>query len=97
VMSHRIEPRSPSRSWVECQWLFAPEAVERDDFDPSYAVDFWDVTNRQDWHACEGVQRGVSSRGYRPGPFSEAEDAVQQFVTFVARGYLGGALSLTNG
>jgi glycine betaine catabolism A len=97
VMSHRIEPLSPSRSWVECQWLFDPEAATRDDFDPSYAVDFWDVTNRQDWHACEGVQRGVSSRGYRPGPFSEAEDAVQQFVTFVARGYLGGALSLTNG
>jgi Rieske 2Fe-2S family protein len=97
VMTHRIEPRSPSRSWVECQWLFAPEAVESDGFDPSYAVDFWDVTNRQDWHACEGVQRGVSSRGYRPGPFSEAEDAVQQFVTFVARGYLGGTLSLANG
>jgi len=67
--------------------------VARDDFDPSYAVDFWDVTNRQDWQACEGVQRGVSSRGYRPGPFSEAEDAVQQFVTYVARAYLGEPLT----
>jgi Rieske 2Fe-2S family protein len=92
VMTHRIEPVSPSESWVECQWLFPPEAVARDDFDPAYAVDFWDVTNRQDWNACEGVQRGVMSRGYRPGPFSEAEDAVHQFVTYVARGYLGGAL-----
>jgi Rieske 2Fe-2S family protein len=92
VMTHRIEPLAPGRSWVECQWLFPPEAVEHDDFDPAYAVDFWDVTNRQDWHACEGVQRGVQSRGYRPGPFSEAEDAVQQFVTFVARAYLAGSL-----
>jgi Rieske 2Fe-2S family protein len=92
VMTHRIEPVAPGRSWVECQWLFPPEAVERDGFDPSYAVDFWDVTNRQDWHACEGVQRGVQSRGFRPGPFSEAEDAVQQFVTFVARAYLGESL-----
>ncbi len=93
VMTHRIEPRTANESSIECQWLFAPEAVERDGFDPSYAVDFWDVTNRQDWHACEGVQRGVESRGYRPGPFSEAEDAVQQFVTFVARSYLAGGIS----
>jgi Rieske 2Fe-2S family protein len=89
VMTHRLEARAANETWVECQWLFAPEAVARDDFDPSYAVDFWDVTNWQDWHACEGVQRGVESRGYRPGPFSEAEDAVQQFVTFIARSYLG--------
>jgi Rieske 2Fe-2S family protein len=92
VMTHRIEPRTPNESWVECQWLFAPEVMERDGFDPSYAVDFWDVTNRQDWNACEGVQRGVASRGYRPGPFSEAEDAVQGFTSFVARAYLEGAM-----
>ena len=72
--------------------MFRPEALARDDFDPAYAVDFWDITNRQDWNACEAVQRGIVSRGYRPGPFSEAEDAVQQFVRFVARAYLDGAL-----
>jgi len=53
---------------VECEWLFSREAVEQEGFDPSYASDFWDITNRQDWHACEAVQRGVSSRGYRRGP-----------------------------
>jgi len=47
-----------------------------EDFDPSYACDLWDVTNRQDWHACEAVQRGVSSRGYRREPLSPREDAV---------------------
>jgi Rieske 2Fe-2S family protein len=92
VMTHRIEPRASGESWVECQWLFAREEVDRDGFDPAYAVDFWDVTNRQDWSACEGVQRGIASRGYRPGPFSEAEDAVQGFVSFVARAYLDGAI-----
>ena len=61
-------------------------------FDPAYAVDFWDVTNRQDWSACEGVQRGLGSRGYRPGPFAAQEDAVQQWVTLIARSYLAGAL-----
>ena len=61
-------------------------------FDPSYAVDFWDVTNRQDWSACEGVQRGLASREFRPGPFAAQEDAVQQWVTLIARSYLAGSL-----
>jgi Rieske 2Fe-2S family protein len=92
VMTHRIEPVSADETWVECQWLFDPAVAGRDDFDPSYAVDFWDITNRQDWQACEGVQRGVASRGYRPGPFGLQEDAVQRFVQIVAGAYLTGDL-----
>jgi Rieske 2Fe-2S family protein len=61
-------------------------------FDPAYAVDFWDLTNRQDWTACEGVQRGVRSRGYRPGPFAGDEDAVTQFVRLMAQAYRDGGL-----
>ena len=59
-------------------------------FDPAFAVDFWDLTNRQDWAACESVQRGVASRGYRQGPFSTEEDGVAQFTRLVARAYLAG-------
>ena len=92
VMTHRIEPLSASRSFVECEWLFAADAVGADGFDPSYAVDFWDVTNRQDWSACEGVQRGLASRGYRPGPFAAQEDAVHRWVTLIAGSYLAGSL-----
>ena len=66
------------------------------DFDPSYAVDFWDITNRQDWAACEGVQRGVSSRGFRPGPLSPwHESVVFQSIAVVARAYLDGRLPAT--
>jgi Rieske 2Fe-2S family protein len=90
VMTHRFEPLAPDRTRIECLWMFAPEAVARDDFDPGYAVEFWDITNRQDWSACEGVQRGAASRGYRQGPLSMREDAVYDFVTMVARGYLDG-------
>ena len=43
--------------------------------------------------ACEGLQKGVSSRGYRQGPLSPREDAVYQFITMVARGYLEGEVS----
>jgi phenylpropionate dioxygenase-like ring-hydroxylating dioxygenase large terminal subunit len=83
----------PDRTAVECEWLFSREAIEQESFDPSYASDFWDITNRQDWHACEAVQRGVSSRGYRRGPLSPREDAVYQLITMVANGYLEGRVA----
>ena len=89
VMTHRLTPLAADRTMIECTWAFAPEALERPGFDPGYAVEFWDITNRQDWGACESVQRGLSSPRARPGPLSPDEDAVYQFVTMVARGYLG--------
>ena len=57
--------------------------------DPAYAVDFWDITNKQDWSACESVQRGLASPHASPGPLSPAEDAVYSYVTSIAQGYLG--------
>jgi Rieske 2Fe-2S family protein len=96
VMTHRMTPVAPGRTQVECQWLFPAAAWEREGFTPSYAADFWDVTNRQDWTACESVQRGVASPGYRPGPYSSAyEYVVKAFDQLVAQGYLSGELPRT--
>jgi Rieske 2Fe-2S family protein len=75
---------------VRCSWAFPPQAAEREGFDPSYAVDFWDLTNRQDFAACESVQRGISTPGFRPGPLAPREDGVYDFVRFMARRYAGG-------
>ena len=58
VMTHRLIPVAADRTTIECTWAFAPEAVAKPGFDPGYAVDFWDITNKQDWSACESVQRG---------------------------------------
>ncbi|MDH5312234.1 MAG: RHO alpha subunit C-terminal catalytic domain-containing protein [Actinomycetota bacterium] len=91
VLTHRIEPLSPARSFVECDWLFPPEALALDGFDPGYAVEFWDVTNREDWAACESLQRAVTSRGHRPGPMSTVwEGGVYMQVRMIAEGYLRG-------
>jgi Rieske 2Fe-2S family protein len=88
VMVHRLVPLTPGRTFVECQWLFPDAAFEQSGFDPSYAVDFWDITNRQDWTACESVQRGVKSRGYRPGPLSSHHEvSVFGFLAWVANAY----------
>jgi glycine betaine catabolism A len=89
VMTHLMTPLAADRTHVECAWAFPRAATEQAGFDPAYAVDFWDLTNRQDWAACESVQRGLSSPHARPGPLAPEEDGVYQFVTRVARAYAG--------
>ncbi|MEY2564076.1 MAG: glycine betaine catabolism [Verrucomicrobiota bacterium] len=73
VMVHRLWPQSPERTQIVCDWFFNPEAFERSDFHPDDAVEFWDVTNRQDWHVCELSQLGIASRAYTPGLYSSRE------------------------
>jgi phenylpropionate dioxygenase-like ring-hydroxylating dioxygenase large terminal subunit len=91
VMTHLLTPLAVDRTHVECAWAFPKDVAAKPDFDPSYAVDFWDLTNRQDWAACESVQRGLASPHARPGPLAPDEDGVYQFVTRVARAYSGAA------
>ncbi len=73
VMVHQLWPQSPERTRILCDWFFHPEAFERADFHPDDAIEFWDMTNKQDWHVCELSQQGIASRAYQPGPYSLRE------------------------
>ena len=73
VMFHTIWPQAPGQTLIHCEWLFHPEASLQTDFRPGDGIDFWDETNRQDWHMCELSQKGVASRAYQPGPYSPQE------------------------
>jgi Rieske 2Fe-2S family protein len=88
VMVHTLWPRGAGRTEVVCEWYFEPETAEAPGFDPSDAVDFWDTVNRQDWHVCELVQRGIGSRGHVPGRYTETELTVHAFDQLVAEAYL---------
>jgi Rieske 2Fe-2S family protein len=59
--------------------LFHPSEHANPAFDPSDVIDFWDETNRQDWHVSELSQRGIRSRAYRPGLYSGREGLLWQF------------------
>lgn len=72
VMVHQIWPQSAERVFILCDWLFHPDAFAHPDFRPNDAVEFWDMTNRQDWHVCELSQQGIASRAYAPGPIRHA-------------------------
>jgi phenylpropionate dioxygenase-like ring-hydroxylating dioxygenase large terminal subunit len=73
AMVHQLRPLSPARTLIRCDWFFHPQAFERKDFKAEDAVEFWDMTNRQDWHVCELSQQGITSRAYEPGPYSPRE------------------------
>ncbi len=73
VMVHQIWPQSPERTLIHCDWFFHPEASTEANFHPEDAIEFWDMTNRQDWQVCELSQQGITSRAYQPGPYSPRE------------------------
>ncbi|MGI8481488.1 MAG: aromatic ring-hydroxylating oxygenase subunit alpha [Chthoniobacterales bacterium] len=73
VLVHQLWPQMPERTLISCDWFFNLEAFGRPDFHPEDAIEFWDVTNKQDWHVCELSQQGIASRAYQPGPYSSRE------------------------
>ncbi|TLZ73435.1 MAG: aromatic ring-hydroxylating dioxygenase subunit alpha [Methanobacteriota archaeon] len=85
LMIHRTWPHSPDRSTVECEFYFDAAAMDAPDFDPSDAVELWDLINRQDWAVCEREMKGVRSRSFKGGRYSEQEPQVYDFDEYVRR------------
>jgi glycine betaine catabolism A len=75
VMVHQLWPQSPERTLIVCDWFFHPDAARAGQavYNPNDAIEFWDMTNKQDWHVCELSQQGIASRAYQPGPYSSRE------------------------
>jgi Rieske 2Fe-2S family protein len=89
LMTHWVWPIEPGRTRVVCEWSFDPAKMAQPGFDASDAVEFWDLTNRQDWHVCELQQAGTRSRAYTPGRYSGIESSVHGFDLMVADRYAG--------
>jgi Rieske 2Fe-2S family protein len=85
VMFHTLWPKGTDRTQIFCSWLFHPATLSDPTFNPDDGVEFWDMTNRQDWHICERSQLGVQSRAYRPGPYSKRESLSVAFDREVLR------------
>jgi len=83
VMTHTLWPRAHDRTEVVCEWHFHPNELARPDFHADDAVEFWDLTNREDWWIAEQSQAGISSRVYQPGPYSEREELLWSFDQIV--------------
>jgi Rieske 2Fe-2S family protein len=82
---HTVWPVSAAVSRVSCGIFVPRETLALLGFDPAPVIDFWELTNTQDWALCERVQRGVASRGYRPGPYAASERCVHAFDAWYAQ------------
>ncbi|RIK42566.1 MAG: (2Fe-2S)-binding protein [Chloroflexi bacterium] len=89
LMLHYLWPLAPDRTTIVCELYFHPDAMAEPDFDSSGPREFWDLTNRQDWHVCELQQRGTASRSYTPGRYANNEGGVHWFDLQVADRYAG--------
>ncbi|HUA41860.1 MAG TPA: aromatic ring-hydroxylating dioxygenase subunit alpha [Streptosporangiaceae bacterium] len=67
VAAFTLWPHDAGRTTVVCDFLFHPDEMASAGFDPSDAVEFWDLVNRQDWTICEQVQDGMRSRKFTSG------------------------------
>jgi Rieske 2Fe-2S family protein len=73
VNYYLVTPLSASRTRVDSEWLFHPGTLEDPASNIADAIEFWDLTNRQDWDIVAQSQLGISSRRYAPGPYSARE------------------------
>jgi len=73
VNFYLLHPAAVDRTIVESEWLFHPDTLADPQNNIRDAIEFWDLTNRQDWDIVERSQLGISSRRYAPGPYSARE------------------------
>lgn len=83
MMTITIWPQDCGRTKLIAEWHFHPDEIAKDDFVFHDAVEFWDRTNKEDWAISEQSYRGISSRGYQPGPYSERERQLWEFDQFI--------------
>ncbi len=84
VAAFTLWPEGAERTTIVCDFLFHPEEIARAAFDPSDAVEFWDLVNTQDWTICQSVQAGMHSRAFRYGYYAPMEDASLDIRRYVA-------------
>jgi len=73
MLTFTLWPRAVDQTEIVCEWHFHPDEIRKPGFSPKDAIEFWDITNKQDWQLSDLAQIGISSKGYQPGPYSNRE------------------------
>jgi len=81
-MYHSVWPKGVDACKVTCRWLFSKETVNSGNYNTKDAINFWDMTNNQDWYISELSQLGVQSKKYFPSPYSGQESLLAAFDKF---------------
>lgn len=76
VLYHRIRTLAYNQIQNDCYFLLHPDVIANAGLMARFqsAIEFWDMTNRQDWQVCEQMQLGLQSRRFERGRYSAQED-----------------------
>jgi Rieske 2Fe-2S family protein len=85
VVCYVFTPVDLNNSKCDIYWLVRADAEEGKDYDVDELVWLWDITTEADKTIIVNNSKGVHSRFYKPGPFSEMEDLERSFIEWVLR------------
>jgi Rieske 2Fe-2S family protein len=76
VLYHLIRPVAVDEITNDCYFLLHPDVINDASKMERFqsAIDFWDMTNKQDWDVCEQMQLGTRSRRFERGRYAPQED-----------------------
>src|SRR5258708_872367 len=83
MLTFTMWPHAFDKTEIVCEWHFHSDEIRKPGFNPQDAIEFWDITNKQDWELSDLAQRGISSKGYQPGPYSNREELLFALDRFV--------------
>ena len=67
----------------EIYWMVRGDAEEGKDYDVDELVWLWDITTHADKKIIVDNWKGVQSRYYKPGPFSQREDLERDWLEWI--------------
>jgi glycine betaine catabolism A len=82
VVTFSLTPLAADKTLLRTSWLVHEDAVEGVDYDPDHIAALWRTTNNQDCHFSSINHRGISTDGYRQGPYALEEKLVEDFKNF---------------
>jgi len=83
VVAYVFTPVDMRNCRCDIYWLVRGDAEEGRDYDADELTWLWDITTEADKTIIANNWRGVQSRYYKPGPFSNMERAERQWTEWV--------------
>jgi Rieske 2Fe-2S family protein len=72
-----------NNSKCDIYWLVRGDAQEGKDYDIDELTWLWDVTTEADKMIIVNNSKGIHSRYYKPGPFSDMESLERRYVEWI--------------
>ncbi len=83
VVCYVFTPVDMDNSKCDIYWLVRADARAGKDFDVDALIWLWDITTEADKTIISNNSKGVHSRYYKPGPFSEMERPERRYIEWI--------------